>query len=392
MAMVKLVFMGFGHIDVSLPLLKYLDHYHDCTIDYYIILSKQYPYDSVLNIGDLNLEPDLYTPERAKDILPDWMYRYFAGRINIYLCLYPSIKPWSIKSHRYFSRVIKHLQKKKYDLLHLSGTNLFMFRLIYSFRLRNLKKVFSIHDWENHSGERSKLKLAERVHRFLAATQPLIMQNKKDFESAKTLNRQNKKIFYCPFGLLDFYHLFDSIPAPASDILFFGRISKYKGLAVLLCSFKDMIDRDKKLVLCIAGKGAIDYPVEEIPPDNLVVLNRYIDDAELASLLRKTKIVVCPYTDATQSAVLVTAQTFNRVVIASAVGGFKDILSDGITGFLVPPNDSRALAEKMEQVLQDDQYKLLEPNVKLYYESGSFSWKTITTTMFEIYNNILGRL
>ena len=388
--MMKLAYVGFGHIDVSLPLLKYLNLYQNIEIDYYIILPKEYQYNSVLNLSDLDLQPKIYFPNDLKNILPEWIHQYFSNKINIFLCIYPSIKPWSIKSHFFFGKLTSHLFRKEYDLIHITGTNLFAFKLIYSLKLRNVKKVFTIHDWENHSGEGNRFKLAGKIHRFLAKIKhPLILQNKKDFESAKEQFNMNKNLFYCPFGLLDFYHLFENNPMPSSDILFFGRISKYKGIPTLIKSFVRLLENNKKLILCIAGKGNIDYPLNEIPETNLIILNRYIKDAELASLLKNTKIVVCPYTDATQSGVLVTAQTFNRVVIASDVGGFRDILTNGVNGFLVQPGDSEELAEKIAYSLTDNKYKHLEKDIELYYESGPFSWKEITKTMYTIYNKVI---
>ena len=388
--MKKLAYIGFGHNDVSLPYLKYLNQYFNIEIDYYMILSKQYQYNPILDLSNLNLEPRIYFPDESKNIIPAWINQYFEDKINIYLIIYPSIKIWSIKSHLFFFTFINHLHRNEYDLIHITGTNLFNFRLLYSFQLRNIKKICTIHDWENHSGEGNRFKLAGKIHRFLAKNKfPMIFQNKKDFEIVKKQYKKNKNIFYCPFGILDFYHLLENIPMPSSDILFFGRISKYKGIPTLLKSYKSLLDKNDQLMLCIAGEGQIDYPLSEIPATNIIFINRFISNEELASLLRNTKIVVCPYTDATQSGVLVTAQTFNRVVIASDVGGFRDILINGLNGFLIQPNDNIELEEKIEYLLKDDNYKLFEDNIKSYFESGPFSWREIALNMFDIYKTII---
>ena len=64
-------------------------------------------------------------------------------------------------------------------------------------------------------------------------------------------------------------------------------------------------------------------------------------------------VVVLPYTMASSSGVLLSAYAYKRPVVASAVGGIPELVEDGLSGFLVPPADPRALAEAVCRLLRD---------------------------------------
>jgi glycosyltransferase involved in cell wall biosynthesis len=64
-------------------------------------------------------------------------------------------------------------------------------------------------------------------------------------------------------------------------------------------------------------------------------------------------VIVCPYRDATQSGVVLTAYAFGVPVVVSAVGGLIEYVEHGRTGLVVPPGDANALAAAVGQLLLD---------------------------------------
>jgi glycosyltransferase involved in cell wall biosynthesis len=165
-----------------------------------------------------------------------------------------------------------------------------------------------------------------------------------------------------------FTKIADGKDAGNNYLLFFGRISKYKGVDILLNAMPDVIDKFPEEQLIIAGKGASDdllqHPVLQQKKYNACIINRYIPNEELVGLIKQAKLVICPYIDATQSGVLMTAFALNKPVIASNVGAFQEHIKSGVNGFLVPASDSKALAQTIIECLGQDRYLHLEENIK----------------------------
>jgi glycosyltransferase involved in cell wall biosynthesis len=140
-------------------------------------------------------------------------------------------------------------------------------------------------------------------------------------------------------------------------MLFFGRMSPYKGIEMLYEAMVLAADRLDGIRLIVAGPNGGAYR----PPDPPVLGNGctidsrigYVSNPELAALFQKAAVVVCPYLDATQSGVVLTAHGFDRPVIASAVGGLPEYVDHGQTGILIPPRDPRALANAIVEILGD---------------------------------------
>ena len=139
-------------------------------------------------------------------------------------------------------------------------------------------------------------------------------------------------------------------PAPA--LLFFGRMSHYKGLDVLLDAMPLVWQRLPRARLTVAGEGAVeDHPV--LHDQRVTFRNEHISEAEVADLYGGATCVVLPYREASQSGVGSRAKHFGRPLVASALGGLPELV-DG-AGRLVPPEDPPALADALVEVLATPQ-------------------------------------
>ncbi len=194
---------------------------------------------------------------------------------------------------------------------------------------------------------------------------------------------QPEKIDYLPHGELSYYHQFHNQPAAqaASDktnLLFFGRITAYKGLAVLLSAYRQ-VSKLYKVNLQIVGAGDMRpyrHLLEELP--GLQVINRWINEDEVDSYFRSAQIVVLPYTSATQSGVLAIAASYALPVIATRVGGIPEQIQDGETGLLIDPNSVDQLAEAIQRLLENPDYAAtLGQNLRRTY-AETRSWAKIS--------------
>ncbi len=127
-------------------------------------------------------------------------------------------------------------------------------------------------------------------------------------------------------------------------ILFFGFIRAYKGLDLLLEAFAASSARKGgKVKLIIAGEfydsreKYIEIISEASMQDDIILLDRFIDDDEVKYIFGASDAVVQPYKSATQSGVTQIAYHFNKPMIVTNVGGLKEIVPDGLCGFVVEP-------------------------------------------------------
>src|ERR1700754_2220866 len=86
-------------------------------------------------------------------------------------------------------------------------------------------------------------------------------------------------------------------------ILFFGQVEQYKGVDILYNAFiNDEQHTQRKLV--IAGKGHLYFERDLTKEENVIFINRYIDDEEIRPLFSKAFAVIFPYISGTQSGIL----------------------------------------------------------------------------------------
>ena len=128
-------------------------------------------------------------------------------------------------------------------------------------------------------------------------------------------------------------------------ILSFGLIRPYKGVDVLLRAFAQVAGAELWVVGRPLGVDLAELErLADAAPGRVRFLTRYVDDAEVPAIFRRADIVALPYRDVEQSGVLYTALAFGKPIVASAVGGFPEVVKGHGAGRLVAPDDPAALA------------------------------------------------
>src|SRR5690606_30937707 len=126
---------------------------------------------------------------------------------------------------------------------------------------------------------------------------------------------EDKKIYPVMHGDYAFFTNWsvDSIEQ-APNILFFGRIEPYKGLDILLESMQKVWKDHPDWTLTVAGVGDISPYSANLADKRIELINRFIEDEEVAPLFQKASFVVLPYISATQSGVIPVASAFKKPV------------------------------------------------------------------------------
>lgn len=285
--------------------------------------------------------------------------------------------------------IIKFIINGKFDVIH---TDMVYWRsklLLYVFRKKTLQIT---HDSFPHSSQ--QLSWQRSVSMFLKykLLKKFVILNKTDYEKFCTIHELRRSdVFVNALGPLDFIrvHYDKTLKSISGNVLFFGRIEKYKGIEYL-CQAMEIVH--KKLpfsTLTIAGRGDFYFDIERYKSkDYINVINRFIEEKELAKMIQECQVSVCAYTDATQSGGVLTSFSFFKTVIASDIATMREVIVDGYNGVLVEPKNPELLANAIIKVLSDEQFRhTIETNVEYEFLYGSKSWSSIVDKYIDIYNS-----
>jgi glycosyltransferase involved in cell wall biosynthesis len=176
------------------------------------------------------------------------------------------------------------------------------------------------------------------------------------------------------------------LPAEGPVLLFFGFVRPYKGLDHLLTAMPDIVARVPRVRLLVAGEfwapaARFAERAAALGVGEAVRLDdRYVPNEAVGDYFAAADLVVLPYVEASQSAVVPLAAQFGVPVVASRVGGLPDVVADGVTGLLVPPADPVALAAAVVRVLTEPA-TLARLRAGTLAQSGRFSWDEVVRTV-----------
>lgn len=170
------------------------------------------------------------------------------------------------------------------------------------------------------------------------------------------------------------------------NLLFFGFVRQYKGLDLLLRAMELVADldirlkvvgefwNDKNEYLGLIGELGISDRVE--------VIDHYVSDEEMARHFDWADLVVLPYRSTRTSGVIATSYGFGTPVLATDVGGFREIVIDGCTGKLVRSGDPMAIADGIRW-FHDNRHIEFEEHIASFV-AQQMSWGALVTTIEEM--------
>lgn len=289
-----------------------------------------------------------------------------------------------------YCKLVSFLKKERFDIIHIS--DFLHYTEFPLFFLRN-KMIISVHDPLQHSSIVSKRVELQRKILFKLIKKIVIFNESQKQEFCKKYGLCKSNILTTHLSSYNYLKAYSS----KSDsnisyryVLFFGQILSNKGLEYLFPAMKAVHEKCPDVKLIVAGKGKYYFDIEEYKDLSYFKIdNRFIPDEELTSLIKGCEFVVCPYNDATQSGVVMSAFAFGKPVVATNTGGLPEMVKDGVFGYIVPTRDEENLAEKMISLLGNPEIlQKMSSNIFEYYESGEGSWKMTAEDLFNFYSRI----
>jgi len=140
-----------------------------------------------------------------------------------------------------------------------------------------------------------------------------------------------------------------------------ARLVPLKGIHILLTALSLLPDTiRKKIEVSIAGEGPekdrLRQQMVDLDLTQRITFLGFIENTP--GLLNRLDVVICPSFDEAHCTTLVEAGASGLPVIASAVGGISEVVTDGKTGLLVPAGSPRELAKAIIRLESDSQLRL----------------------------------
>ncbi len=347
------------------------------------------PESKTSNIIDIDQLGKFSHIETAEAVLGELKWRefghYFNGVASVHFAIHRFKKSYSVTSLITAAKIWNYIKSLKPDLLHFDSISTRVLGL-YPFLIK--KKLFiTIHDPVPHTGEESwKIKLIEYL--FYPLAKGLFFYSdfaKQQFNQHYTdIGAKRYIIRFQPFSYIKQFS--KNLLKDSNAILFFGRILPYKGVDLLLRAIPQVLMNYPDQLFVIAGKPfncELDKEILRNYKDNILVIPEHISTEELAALIKKSKFIVCPYRDATQSGVLMTTYALGKMVLGTNVGAFPEYIHDGINGLLTAP-DAASIAGTIIRALDSDYFKELQKNVTdSYSESTGAENRQIILTAYQ---------
>lgn len=316
----------------------------------------------------------------------------------------------------YYAKLVGYTATAKPKIFHILWNNKFEFfdrtLLMLWYRILGKRIVLTVHN-VNADRRDSRDSLLNRVTlriQYRLSHRIFVHTEKMKSELIEQFGVQGASITVIPFGINNAVPKTSLTAGGAKrqlglcegerTILFFGRITPYKGLEFLIAAFRQVISVGKNYRLIIAGRpdnceeywNTIRQDIqEEVRSGRILLKADFIPDEEAEVYFKGADVLVLPYKDIYQSGVLFTGFNFGLPVLAADVGSLRDDIVEGKTGFAFKPEDPADLARVIEQYFASDLYTDLDSRRREIcdYAVERHSWEVVGQMTTNVYAGLL---
>jgi D-inositol-3-phosphate glycosyltransferase len=184
-------------------------------------------------------------------------------------------------------------------------------------------------------------------------------------------------------------------------VTFVGRIQPHKGPEVLIRAIAELVTHNpqlrKDLQVIIAG-GASGAKSDEVTRlielaawlklSDVIEFRKPVSREKLADLYRASDLVCVPSYSESFGLVALEAQACGTPVVASAVGGLRTAVADGISGVLVDGHDPKAWSSVITRLLLEPQRRLLL-SLGAVEHASHFGWDATARATLDVYDRVI---
>jgi len=275
-------------------------------------------------------------------------------------------------------------------------------------KLLRFKIVYTVHDLlPEQCDAHPDHDALEKIYRKVDALIVHAENNKREFVS--TFEVDPEKIYVIPHGSNDLFYTDKRMSKEAAKeelgffrgkkvILFFGLIKRYKGLEHLVEAFQEVKERLDNVALLIVGKiydgdpEGFKYYSDLIGQlrgrEDILCVEDYIPLEKIALYFYASDVVVLPYISNYTSGVLLSAYAAGRPVVVTDTGGLKEGVEVGKSGFVVPPKDTKVLAQAIVETIKNRNQNDEMGRYAKSLAENNYSWSSVASKTIALYRHL----
>ena len=237
-------------------------------------------------------------------------------------------------------------------------------------KILKIKILITCHDVLPFQNKNKKLsKKINRKKSFFSIVDFLLIHNENSKTDLMEFYDIKDNIFMIPFPLMDMSKLSfkneeDIDQNEAFTVLMFGHFRIEKGLDILINAWNDFFiktaKKDIKIVIAGNFPNNYDKELDKIKDKNAIIIKSFIDDFQLYTLIKKSNVVVLPYTRGTNSGIPSSVYSLETLLISSDIHMFKNnkLILDK---YFFTNGDYLSLSKKINEIylLNDSERKKL---------------------------------
>ncbi len=176
-------------------------------------------------------------------------------------------------------------------------------------------------------------------------------------------------------------------------VAYLGRLEPYKNVDVMLRAMARLADRFPSAEILVIGRGSararLEALTQELGLAGRTVFTGFVSDKERDALLAEARVCVCPSTKEGWGLTVIEANALGVPVVATDAPGLRDSVLDGETGFLAPHGDVQSFANRIGELLSNDDLALRMSAAALAW-SKRFDWNAAASEMAQVLEDARG--
>jgi glycosyltransferase involved in cell wall biosynthesis len=211
---------------------------------------------------------------------------------------------------------------------------------------------------------------------------------------SQSFSLDSKRIVHIPNGVNSKFRSLNTRDAKKKrNVLYVGRLEKYKGVQFLIKAFKKLAEDFQDSHLMIVGNGSYRKDLVTLAKalgiGGRVTFAGLVPENELINLYLTSNVFVMPSEYEAFSIALAEAMACGTPVIATKVGGMTELVRNSQSGFLMPyPPDERYLADLMAGVLSDPTNAEKMGEKGRQFALSNFNWSLIAEDLLKLYKGV----